>query len=116
MATAIGKMRELIKFQRRSSTPDGFGNLTSVWADLCGPFYARLQPLKGVEQLVDQRLSEISDYMITMGNCSDIATVTAEDRIVNTRTGVTYNITAIQNADERGSQITFAAKSGSAET
>ena len=115
MTYPIGNFRELVKFQRRTSAADGYGNQATSWYDLTGPQAARIRPLKGQEMIVDGRLSGISDFEITVMSNSIVSTVTTEDRITNVRTGVTYNITSTNNPDERGAQFAFLAKSGSAE-
>lgn len=115
MPARTGQMRELVKFQRRTASADGYGNTLSVFADLYGPVYARLRPLKGVEQSVDGRLSGVSDFEVTVRWTAALAGVTTEDRIIHARTGVTYNIVATQNPDERNAQLSFIVKSGTSE-
>ena len=115
MTVHAGRMRELINFQQRAPVIDGYGNTVAGWATVLGPFYARIRPLKGVEQMVDQRLSGVSDYEITVGSIAALLAVTTEWRIQHARTGVTYNIIATQNPDERNAQLAFTVKSGTAE-
>lgn len=115
MVTSPGKMRERLMFYRRSGTPDGMGNQLAAWSWLYGPVSARVQPLKGSELVVDQRLSGINIYNIYIRSSIVARGITAEDKAVNTRTGETFNITALNNLDERNAEIVFTAKSGGSE-
>lgn len=112
----VGLLREKVTFYRRSTTPDGYGNQLGTWSSLVGPVSARIMPLKGGEQVLQERLSGVNLYQITVRSSAAIRGVTTEDRAVNTRTGEEYNLTSIQNPDERKIWQTFLAKSNDAET
>jgi len=117
MTVSAGAMRESIRFERRGSTPDGFGNsdASGDWAPLCGPFSAQLLPILGREEIVVGRLNGVQPYNLTVPFCAATAGVTAADRAVNARTQTPYDITAIDNPDMRKMQLTMLVKSGSAE-
>ena len=115
MSTGAGKFRERVQFQRRSTISDGMGNALSNWSNLTRPYWARISPLKGTEQVINQRLAGVNLFNIVCRLCSDLRQVTSEDRIINLRSGETYNIQSTQNTDERNIEITFLVKSNSAE-
>lgn len=116
MSTAAGKRRERVSFFRRTTAPDGMGNQLASWTPLSGPFWARIQPIRGGEQVIEQRLSGVNVYNIYVLSCGATRAITAEDRAVNSRTGEVYNITSTTNPDERNTEICLLVKSGSAES
>jgi head-tail adaptor len=115
-ATTSGQMREKIRFQRRTSTPDGFGNNELGWTVLSGPFSARIRPINGKEEVLVGKLAGVQPFEIVVWSSNATRAVTTEDRAVNARTGQAYDITAIQNSDERNGFLSMLAKAGDAET
>jgi head-tail adaptor len=114
--TTAGDLNEKISFQRRTSTSDGFGNNELGWAALCGPFSARIRPINGKEEVLVGKLAGVQPFEIVVWSCTATRAVTTEDRAINARTGQPYDITAIQNPDERNAFLSMLAKAGDAET
>lgn len=114
--TTAGNLRERVTFQRRADIPDGMGNMAENWVDLCGPFSSRIRPINGKEEVLVGKLSGVQPFEIEVRSCGAIRAVTTADRAVNTRTGQTYDITAIQNPDERNAYLSILVKAGDAES
>ncbi|MHB8283910.1 MAG: head-tail adaptor protein [Caulobacteraceae bacterium] len=109
--TAV-RMRESVKFQRRAASASGISSTPGAWKDLCGPFRARLQPLNGREDVLAQKLSGVQPFALTVRYCAAVAALTTQDRAVNARTGVPYDIASIQNTDERQMYLNMLVKAG----
>jgi head-tail adaptor len=114
--SAAGELNQKISFQRRTSTPDGFGNNELGWAALSGPFSARIRPINGKEEVLVGKLAGVQPFEIVVWSSTKTRAITVEDRAVNARTGQAYDITAIQNPDERNGFLSMLAKAGDAET
>lgn len=107
-----GQLREKIKIQRRSSVSDGAGNFVSDWADLYTGIPARVVPLRGGESIISAKLHGTAIVEVHVRYSSDMASVTTDDRIVDERSGVSYNIRLIENQDERRRYLSFMAERG----
>src|SRR5262249_26290937 len=104
-----------VKFQKRATAGDGYGNVQGDWADLCGPFFARLRPIVGREEILAQRLAGVQPYELTVPLCADTLTVTSECRAVEVNTGETFGIVDIRNPDERGFELAMMVRKGMAD-
>ena len=111
-----GDMRESVRFDRRTATPDGYGNALTGWAPLYGPVRAKIVPINGREEVLAGKLAGIQPFAITIRYSDAAAQITPECRAVNARTGVTYDITAIQNPDLRHEWLSILVKAGDIET
>ena len=111
---AANRKRELVSFQRRDpGSDDGMGNVAEGASQLlCGPFYARLRPINGREEVLAQKLAGVQPFELVVGYCRDTAGVLTTDQVVNARTGAVYDITAIQNPDERRRELSMLVKAG----
>lgn len=107
-----GALSEVVAFQVRSEADDGYGN--PVTGDFATQFTepARLRPLKGSEPVLAQRLVGVQPYVLTVRSSVRTRRVGVDWRAVNSRTGTTYNITAIVNPDERGAYLEMLVTSG----
>lgn len=118
--TARGKFNDLMKFQRRTTTADGYGNQLGTWADLSGPFYARMRPVaggaSGKEQPITGRLVGVQTWEMVVIRCADTAAVTVQDRAIDVRSGQAFDIISISNPDERLRELSIYVKSYDAET
>lgn len=118
--TARGKFNDLIKFQRRSTAADGYGNRLGTWSDLCGPFYARMRPVSGgasgKEQAITGRLVGVQSWEMVVMKVADTAAVTTQDRVVDVRSGQIFDIVSISNPDEKLRELSMFVKSYDAET
>lgn len=114
MATAAGLRRVPVRFERRTAASDGAGNTVGAWARLCGPVMARLRPLKGREEVLQQRLAGRAPYELSVLSSTVTRQVLVQDRAVNDRTGEVYDISDIGNPDERNLEIVMLVQSGAA--
>jgi head-tail adaptor len=110
---AANRKREMVRFQRRTAVSDGLGNVNEGPLEpLCGPFHARLRPINGREEVLAQKLSGVQPFELVVNYCAATAGVQTADVAVNTRTGALYDITAIQNPDERKRELSMIVKAG----
>lgn len=118
--TARGKLNDLMKFQRRSTAADGYGNQLGTWSDLCGPFYVRMRPVaggaSGKEQPITGRLVGVQTWEMVISRCQDTAGLTVQDRAIDLRSGQAYDIVSISNPDEKLHELSIYVKSYDAET
>lgn len=112
MAAAL-KFRRRVKFMRRQQVDDGAGNRVGGWDSLCGPFWARLRPLNGREEVLAQKLSGVSPYELQVRFCRETLGVTTDDMAIDDQ-GVSYDITAISNPDEQRRYIYLTVTAGKA--
>jgi SPP1 family predicted phage head-tail adaptor len=113
---AAGELREMIRFDRRATVADdGYGNTLGDWQKLAGPFAARIAPGVGSEQTVADGQAGINEVEITVRYCNAALGVNVGDRAVDVRSGRTFNIQSVINADERRQYLIIAAVSGVAD-
>ncbi|PWK65868.1 head-tail adaptor protein [Aminobacter sp. AP02] len=99
--SGAGSLSERVTFQRKDAIDDGYGNpVTGPWQDIFTE-PARLQPRLGSEPVIAARLTGIQPFTLTVRSSTRTREVTPAWRIVNARSGATYNIKAITNPDER---------------
>lgn len=93
---AIGQMRERVTLQQENSVSDGQGGKVLAWAEVA-TFWARVEPVRGGEQLAAMRLEASQEYRVTIRQRTG---VTAGMRLVwGTKN---LNIRTLTNPDERG--------------
>jgi head-tail adaptor len=113
---SFGDLRESVRFERRTLVADdGYGNVSSAWALLAGPFAARIEPQTGSEEVIADRPQGVAPVAITIRWSSEAAQIQAQDRAVDQRTGRTYNVTAVTNEDERKRYVNIVASAGAAD-
>jgi head-tail adaptor len=113
---AAGELREMLRFDRRATIPDdGYGNTRGAWAEFAGPYPARVAPAAGSEDVLADRLSGLQPVEITIRWTPLAVTIQTEDRAIDVRSGKTYNVTSINNADERRAYLTILATAGGAD-
>jgi head-tail adaptor len=76
---------------------------------------ARIKSLTGTEAVMEGRLNGVTAYELTVRSSSKTAAIKQYWRAVNTRNGMTFNISAIVNPDERGKYLIMTAQSGVAD-
>ena len=110
---AANRKREMVTFQRRQGGDDGLGNEGfGPFQDLCGPFHARLRPINGREEVLAAKLSGVQPYELIVNYCAATAGVLTTDQAVNKRPGARYDITSIQNPDERKRELSMLVVAG----
>ena len=72
-------------------------------------------PSTGAREILVGKLSGVQPFEIIVRYSSATAAVTTEDSAVDPRTGKRFDITAIQNPDERHMWLSMLAKTGTAE-
>jgi SPP1 family predicted phage head-tail adaptor len=98
---AAGDLRESILIQTETKAPDGRGGSTSTWSQKIAAMPARITPMmRGGETVIAAALTSVATYEIWVRCNSDTDTIAPADRVVNARTGLTYNIRLISNPDE----------------
>lgn len=83
-----GAMRDRVKFQRRTTVVDDYGNEESTWADL-SPAVERacsLEPTRGGETVIAGRLSGTALWDCWVRDDSGTRSVRVGDRAVDVRT------------------------------
>lgn len=108
-----GELNERLAFQKRvASADDGYGNREGSWQEQfrCA---AKVQPLRGSEAVIAQRLAGVQPVIITIRSCVAARLVGPFWRAVDTRdSSRVFNIKAGANFDERNEFITMMAESG----
>ncbi|HEY0011560.1 MAG TPA: head-tail adaptor protein [Allosphingosinicella sp.] len=106
------QLRELVRFERRTVVSDGMGGSSGAWGTVVATVPARIAPQRGGEEVRSQRLSGIATFDVVVRSDSDTASITTSDRIVDVRSGRTFNIRWRGSLDEKGRFIHFACESG----
>ena len=98
---AAGQLREKVAFDRRSQEEDGFGNFRTTWSGLVPAIAARIQPLRGSEEVQAQRLQGVQPYLVKVRRCAATLGVKTSDRVRNLRTGAVYDIRTVTPDEAR---------------
>jgi head-tail adaptor len=113
---AAGELREMLRFDRRATIPDdGYGNTQGAWGAFAGPYPARVAPPAGSEDVLAERLTGLQPVEITIRWTPLAVTIQTQDRAVDVRSGRTYSVSSINNADERRAYLTILATAGGAD-
>lgn len=98
----IGNLRETVTLQEnREVGSDGFGGTIYELVDVA-TVAARIEPLKGDEQVIAGGIAAVSDVLVHIRHRSDV------DETWRVKDGTTsYNITAVRNLDERRRYLTL---------
>lgn len=110
---AVGDLRDLIHFQRRKKSDDGFGN--QIAGDWITQFTLRanLKPLKGSETVIASRLAGIQPYVLTVRASPMSMEVSTDWRLVDARNADrVFNITAVIDPDGRRRWVEITATEG----
>lgn len=110
-----GRLAERVRFERRASTDDGFGNHEGAWETLVSAVAAEIRPVSGKEEVLAERLSGVTAFEIRVRASTDTLGVDVGDRAVNQRSGATFNIRSITNPDQRGRELLMTCTEGDAD-
>lgn len=113
-----GDLRESLRFERRATVGGGgvdYGNYSGAWGLLYGPVAARIEPQAGSEEVLAERPTGIQPAAITIRWSTKAAQIQPQDRIVDERSGRTWNVIAIANEDQRRQYLNIVASSGAAD-
>lgn len=109
MTMGAGHLRDRVRFDSR--TPDQNG-------DPLGPFapgftvWANIEYLRGSEVALAQRLEKRQPVSATVRDSTQARTINTAMRMVNVRTGETYNVTAASPAKDAGFRNILAVSGG----
>ena len=86
------KMNDRLKFQRRTTTPDAYGNEEGAWADLGIERYGELKPTRGGEDVQASRLSGRTLFDFWTPADDGTTSIGPGDRAIDVRTQRTFNV------------------------
>jgi len=89
--TGAGPLREVLIAQRRVEQEDEYGNTQGAWVEQCR-FNASVEPRRGGEAVIAGRLQGTVTYIVTARFSTAAALVHPDWRLVDARSGQTYNI------------------------
>lgn len=111
-----GDLRAKVKFQRRASGTDDYGNPVSGWADLGIERRASLLPARGGEHVQAGRIAGKAQWDCWVRSDSGTRTINAGDRIVDARDASrTFNISFVGDMDGDRRWLLIQAESGGAD-
>lgn len=93
-----GDLRDRITVQRPTTGDDGFGNVTTGWADLC-TLWANIRETPGKEAVAAGRIEASRTATIWVRDSSVSRDITAADRVVYA--GQVWNIRGVGRAIDR---------------
>lgn len=93
------KMNARLKFQRRTTTPDAYGNEEGAWADLGVERYGELKPTRGGEDVQASRLSGRTLFDFWTQADAGTRGIGPGDRAVDVRTGRLFNVRFNEDMD-----------------
>lgn len=104
-------LRDRVSLEKREEIDDGYGNVYGQWVaqferDAC------ILLSKGGETVIASRLQSIQPALIIVRYDTETATITAEWRLIETRSGTVYNIRTSADMERRGRFITMLCESG----
>lgn len=109
-----GELRERVAFDARLEIEDGYGNEEGDFAERIAGVAARIQPLKGGERVLADRLTGVQPFVIRVRYSAMAAAIDPGWRARNLRTGDVYAITAAANMDETRRYLDILATRGEA--
>jgi len=118
MTARPGQLRESVTLQNYTEVDDGAGNWFGEWFDVA-TVPARIQSLKGSEEVLASRLTGVQPIVVTIRNGGDVAEVGTDWRLINVGAGLDafgqprglLNIRSIIRS-ERGDWIDLLCESG----
>lgn len=104
-------LRDRVRLEKREEVDDGYGNTVGMWVaqferDAC------ILPSKGGETVIASRLQSVQPALIIVRYDAETATITAAWRLIETRSGIAYNIRTVADMERRGRFITMLCESG----
>jgi hypothetical protein len=82
---SAGDMRQSVRFERRASASDGYGNAEGDWLEFIAKRSVSLLPVKGGAEVVAQRLQGVEAYTLLVYSDSQTRQLTDADRVVDRR-------------------------------
>jgi len=97
-----GALTERITIKRRSQISDGMGGYEDAWVNVATAIPAKITAKRGGEQVQSERLSGLSPTDIVVRADARTRTITAEDVVIDDRTGRHYAIKWAGNLEDNG--------------
>lgn len=107
-----GELRQRIRIERHQQIVNDLGDTVGAWRPLVSGVAARIEAVRGGEEVQANRLSGLSTSNITVRWSQSLAGVTATDRIVDERSGQVFDIRWAANLDSRSLFLTFLCEAG----
>ena len=101
-----GKLFHPITVQEPTATADSYGGNTIAWSTHATS-RAGIYPVKGVETVIDGKLTMVTRFVISMRY---VAGITPGMRILKDLDSRTFEILSVKNIDERNKQIDLLCK------
>jgi head-tail adaptor len=80
-----GELRARVRFERRAAAGDGYGNSEGPWAPLVATRRGKLEPTRGGEAVIADRLQGTSAWDLWVRFDADTSQVRPDDRAVDAR-------------------------------
>lgn len=108
--TTAGQLRERVTFAKRTIVDDGYGNTAGPFADQF-TVWARMQFLRGGEEIMASRLGGKQPVVITVRHSPDAEQIATDWHVRNAATGEVYNVRSV-TPDERRAFIDILCERG----
>lgn len=106
-----GQLRNVVMLQQRSTSLDSHGQQVTTWSNLF-PGRANIEPLSSRELLASQAVQNELSHRITMRYRSEFATPIAAAGWRIVYKGRYFNLSGVQNLDERNRTVELMATEG----
>jgi head-tail adaptor len=111
---AAARLRHSVRFERRALSSDAYGNELADWQPRIGAIWAEVRPLRGSEEVLAAKLQGVAPYELMVRSSTQTRTITPGDRAIDARSGMVFDIRAIENRDMRNKFLTLTCQSGGA--
>jgi head-tail adaptor len=102
----IGTSRRRVRFEKRARGGNYAGVVNQDFALLCGPVWARIEPLRGGETVQAGLIEGKETFRLRVRSSTATRLITTGCRAVEHHNpDQLYNIMAIQNPDERNREL-----------
>lgn len=109
--TGAGSFRDRVNVTRLKKQADGAGGTRTVFETKWSSIPAQILPMRGGEEVKGGRLASVSDFEITTRADSVTRLIVPTDRLVNTRTGVIYEVKHIADLKGENRELLFTCRS-----
>ncbi|MHA6645636.1 phage head closure protein [Mesorhizobium sp. A623] len=104
-------LRDRVSLEKEEEVDDGYGGVTGQWVaqferDAC------ILLSKGGETVIASRLQSIQPALIIVRFDAETSTITADWRLIEVRSGTTYNIRTSADMERRGRWWTMLCDAG----
>jgi SPP1 family predicted phage head-tail adaptor len=104
-------LRDRVSLEKQEEVDDGYGGTTGQWVaqferDAC------ILLSKGGETVIASRLQSIQPALIIMRFDAETSTITADWRLIETRSGIMFNIRTSADMERRGRWWTMLCDAG----